>query len=117
MDAVHHAIAAVVAVLAVAIGMLAGIGAVRGRLALTWIDRAILVLELVVLLGIATGLLRFLATGGPSDGLHALYAIVAVGALPIARLWRGLGPPPSGVYLLIGALVVLGVTVRLVQTG
>ncbi|HEX5240947.1 MAG TPA: hypothetical protein VFW20_08120 [Candidatus Limnocylindrales bacterium] len=117
MEAVHHAIAAVVAGLALVVAALAAFGLWRGRLALAWIDRAILGLELVILLGIATGLARFLQTGGPADGLHPLYAIVALGALPVARFWRGIGPPPSAVWLLIAGLVVAGVTVRLVQTG
>ena len=117
METVHHVIAAIVAGLAILVGLLAASGLRGRRLPLRWLDLAILAIEVVVLVGVVTGLLRFLATGGPDDGLHVLYAVVALGALPIARFWRGIGPPPSPVHLVIAAVVVLGATVRLVQTG
>ena len=118
LSAVHAAAAPVVAVLAIALGVVAVIAA-RGRDAhRNAIDRLILVVLVVALAAGATGAV-LLATGHrPSDPLHLLYAAVAVAALPIARFAGGSVRWTSRSWVLAGAAIVLiGVVLRLVATG
>ncbi len=72
----------------------------------------------LVIVGAASGLL-LLATGSrPADGLHLLYAFIAIALIPLARsfLGRTSGRRASG--LLLVAFVVLGAVVyRLFTTG
>jgi len=114
---VHLALAVLAAALAVGVAALAIVGRLRGSIPRFAIDRAVLATELVIALAIVSGLLDVSSTGGPHDGLHLLYAIVAIVALPIGRTWRGLARGPRAVPLTIAAVVLLGVLVRLAQTG
>jgi hypothetical protein len=65
------------------------------------------------------GGLGLLAGGGrPKEILHFVYAIVALGAVPVAdSMARRSGPRRRGIASLIGALVALAVIARLFQTG
>lgn len=113
----HLALAIIAAGLALVVGGLAVAASVRGAMARFAMDRAILATEAVVAVAIVTGLVQLGATSGPRDGLHLLYAAVALLALPVARAWRGGRRGPQPLPLAIGALVLLGVLVRLAQTG
>jgi hypothetical protein len=72
----------------------------------------------LVIVGAASGLLLLAAGSRPGDGLHLLYALIAIALIPLARsfLGRMRGRGPSA--LLLGAFVVLGAVVyRLFTTG
>lgn len=71
---------------------------------------------MVVAIGIGLG--NLFGVGGPRDPLHLLYAVAAAVALPLAASFaRGGSPRERGVATLLGAVVVVGVIVRLFQTG
>ena len=78
--------------------------------------QAAVVSTLVV--GAASGLV-VLATGArPADGLHLLYAIVAIGLIPLARSFFGRANGRATVALTFAAFVVLGgLMYRLFTTG
>ena len=72
----------------------------------------------LVVVGAASGLLMVAAGSRPADGLHFLYALIAIAIIPLARSFlgrmRGRGPTT----LLLAAFVVLGAVVyRLFTTG
>lgn len=66
----------------------------------------------------ASGLI-LLATGArPVDGLHLLYAVVAISLIPLARSFLGRASDRAARALLLAAFVVLGgVVYRLFTTG
>lgn len=72
----------------------------------------------VLVVGAASGLV-LLATGErPADGLHLLYATVAIALIPLARSFLGRTRARAGAALLLAAFVVLGgVAYRLFTTG
>lgn len=74
---------------------------------------------LIALVVTVAGGLGLLAGGGrPREILHFVYAIVALGAVPVAdSMARRAGPRQRGIASLIGALVALVVVARLFQTG
>ena len=75
---------------------------------------------LLLVLGVATaGGLGMLAGGGsPRAQLHFVYAMVVLGALPIAAAFSREGSPRvRGVASLVGALLGLVVVARLFSTG
>ncbi|NJD26837.1 MAG: hypothetical protein FIA92_00885 [Chloroflexi bacterium] len=100
------------------------------------IDWLIVLVPLLVAAAAAFGLLLFVATAGPRDGLHAVYGAVALVGLPLARI-LGAGPPldidddagrapaPAAgeltgrlvTWLVLGAIVTLGALLRLAGTG
>ncbi len=72
----------------------------------------------LVIVGAASGLMLLVAGSRPADGLHILYALIAIALIPLARSFlgrmRGRGPST----LLLVAFVVLGAVVyRLFTTG
>lgn len=79
-----------------------------------------LAVEAVILVTALVGPL-LLATGHqPADPLHLLYAVSAVGALPVAlaiAMSRGATRSRRDRWLALGALLLVGVSVRLRQTG
>lgn len=84
------------------------------------VDGLALVVEAFILV---TGLIGplLLATGHqPADPLHLLYAAVALGALPVTlgvAMSRGATGPRRDRWLALGALILTGVSIRLLQTG
>ena len=70
-----------------------------------------------VIAAVSGGLL--LLTGArPSEGLHLLYALVALAVIPLARSFLGRKTARAAAALLLVAFVVLGaVTYRLFITG
>lgn len=79
-----------------------------------------LAVEAVILVTALVGPL-LLATGHqPADPLHLLYAVSAVGALPVAlaiAMSRGATRSRRDRWLALGALLLVGVSVQLRQTG
>ncbi len=66
----------------------------------------------------ASGLLLLAAGARPTDGLHLLYAAVAIALIPLARSFFGRAGGRGATVLLLVAFVVLGAVVyRLFATG
>ena len=72
----------------------------------------------LLVVGSASGLV-LLATGArPAEGLHLLYAIVAIALIPLARSFLGRANGRGPAALMLAAFVVLGgVAYRLFSTG
>lgn len=72
----------------------------------------------VLFVGSVSGAI-LLATGlGPTDGLHLLYAAVALAMVPLARSFTGRSGQRATAALLLSAFVVLGALLyRLIATG
>lgn len=78
--------------------------------------QAAVVAALVV--GAASGLLQLVAGASPADGLHLLYAAIAIGLIPLARSFMGRASGRGPAAFLLVAFVVLGALVyRLFTTG
>ena len=72
----------------------------------------------VFLIAAVSGVPLLLTGARPSEGLHFLYAVVALAVIPLARSFLGRTSARSAAALLLVALVVLGaVTYRLFTTG
>lgn len=72
----------------------------------------------LVIVAAASGLV-LLATGSrPADGLHLLYALIAIGLIPLARSFLGRASGRRAAALLLVAFILLGAVVfRLFTTG
>lgn len=67
---------------------------------------------------IAGGLGLLAGSGRPREVLHFIYALVALGMLPVVdMLVRRAGPRGRAIATFAGAAIGLGVIVRLFQTG
>jgi hypothetical protein len=140
---VHEALTAIAALSAVGVLVLASARLIVGRpdrpvglplrAVIEWLVVAV---PLLVALAGVVGLILLAGTGGPRDGLHAVYAVVAIVTLPLARV-LGAGPPTDMVgepslagdspsdeltrrlaaWLAVGALATLGALLRLTGTG
>jgi hypothetical protein len=100
------------------VGIEAAIRAWRGVAPAPLVAQLNRVLILVLVVTSAGGLGILLAGGGPHEPLHFLYAILAIGALPVAdSLARKASPRRRAVITLIAAIVLLVLIVRLTQTG
>jgi hypothetical protein len=76
------------------------------------------IMILVLVVTSAGGLGILLAGGGPHEALHFLYAILAIGTLPIADSFaRKSSPRRRAVITLIAAIVLFALLARLFQTG
>jgi hypothetical protein len=84
----------------------------------TWQDRLRTAFVLVIVITAAGGLGLYLGGARPRDGLHFVYAVVALLVLP-AGDWVAArrGPRTAAVAALVTALVALVVIWRLFQTG
>jgi hypothetical protein len=84
------------------------------------VDGLALVVEVGIIIAAGVGPL-LLATGHrPADPLHLVYAAVAVLSMPAAlavAMSRGSTGAARDRWLMVGALVLVGVSVRLLQTG
>jgi hypothetical protein len=99
---------------ALGVGAIALLGWLRPPMSKRWLDRGVLAGSGVALLAAAIGAIAVLTGHWPADSLHLLYAGIAVLALPVARAW---GDEPRPGPMLLGGLVLLGIAVRLFQTG
>jgi hypothetical protein len=76
------------------------------------------VLTLVLVVAAAGGLGLLAGGARPRELLHFVYAVIAIGAVPVAdSLTRQADPRPRAIATLIGALVSLVVILRLFGTG
>ena len=113
---VHRLIAIVAGVAAAATVVAVVVRAWLGRPGRLAVDRLILTALVVIAANVVVGLV-LLGTGSrPADPLHFLYAVVALLALPVVRFWGAL-ERRRALALGIGALVLVGLVVRLFQTG
>lgn len=118
LDTIHRVIAD-----AAFIGIAVGIGwsalvAVSGRTGGPAFERFQAALVSLLIVVAASGLLM-LATGArPADGLHLLYAVIAIALIPLARSFTGRTTGRATAALLVAAFVVLGaIGYRLLATG
>ncbi len=84
-----------------------------GRLA---VDRAVLGAIVVVLVAIGSGVVLLALGSRPADGLHLLYAAVALLVLPAVRFPAAFARR-RGLAIGVGGLVLVALVVRLAQTG
>lgn len=125
MTDIHRVLGLAVIGLAVALLATASTGAMLGgrlapRLRGWMVDGLALATEAMVLAALVLGLPVLVAGPGPADPLHFLYAALALAALPVAlgvALARGLLGAARDRWLALGAIVLVGVAVRLLQTG
>ena len=118
MDGIHRLLAfGIVAITVVGIGWSA-ILLVTRRAGGPAFERLQAAVVSVLVVSAASGLV-LLATGArPADGLHLLYAIVAIALIPLARSFVGRASSRAAGALLLAAFIVLGgVVYRLFTTG
>ncbi|MFN2488324.1 MAG: hypothetical protein ABR529_00985 [Actinomycetota bacterium] len=84
----------------------------------SWFERARGLVTIVVGVQILLGALTYGEGARPSDSLHLLYGVAALGALPLANTFASEAPPRarSGA-LAAGALVTLALAWRLFATA
>lgn len=118
MEAIHRLLAyAAVAATVIAISWSLLLAAI-GRAAGPGFERYQAVVMSVFVVGAASGGLLLVAGFRPSEGLHLLYAVIALAVIPLARSVLGRATPRRAAVLLLVAFVVLGaVTYRLFTTG
>lgn len=117
-DAIHRLIAYVaIPLVAVGIGW-SVVLALAGRAGGAAFERFQAAVVALLIVGIASGAI-LLATGArPADGLHLLYAGIALAVVPLARSFTGRPSVRRTAALLLAAFVVLGaVLYRLFTTG
>gem|GEM_PF-6819709 len=96
----------------------AAVRAWRGVAPAQWVGQLRRGMILVLVVTSAGGLGILLAGGGPHEPLHFLYAILAIGSLPVAdSLARKSSPRRRAVITLIAAIVLFVLLARLFQTG
>ena len=72
----------------------------------------------LIIVGAASGLLLLISGARPAEGLHLLYAVIAIALIPLARSFLGRMIGRGASVLLLVAFVVLGAIVyRLFTTG
>lgn len=118
MDALHLVLAyGAVAGAAIGIGWSA-ILVITRRAGGPAFDRFQAAVVAALIIGAASGLLRLASGASPVDGLHLLYAAIAIGLIPLARSFMGRAGGRGPAALLLVAFVVLGALVfRLFTTG
>ncbi len=115
----HLALFALTVLAAAVLLVVAVAGLVSGRYSRLWVDRLILVGLGGVALTTVVGPALILSGEQPSDGLHFLYAAVALLALPVGRAVSGSMKTARrrGAAVVVAAVVLLGVLLRLYMTG
>lgn len=118
VDAIHRLLA-YVAVVFIAVGIAWSVlVAVTGRTAGPGFERFQAAVVSVLFVGSASGALLFTSGARPADGLHLLYAAIALAVVPLARSFTGRLSGRGTAALLLAAFVVLGaVLYRLLTTG
>ena len=118
MDAIHRLLAyAAVAGTGLGLGwsiLLALTGRAEGP-AFEWFQAAVVG---VFVVGAASGVILIASGDRPGEGLHLLYAVIAIGVVPLARsfLGRAHGRRPA-VLLLVAFAALVAVLYRLFTTG
>lgn len=118
MDAIHQLLAYASAAAAIAGLVWAGILVATGRAGDARFTQAQAAVVSVFLVTAVSGALLLLAGSRPADGLHLLYALVALAIIPLARSSLGRRHDRGAAVLLLVAFIVLGaLTYRLFTTG
>lgn len=118
MEAIHRLLAYVAAA-ATAVGVAWSLVlAFRRQSVASSFERFQAAVVSLYVVGAASGLLVLLSGARPADGLHVLYAVIALAIIPLARSFFGRASSRGAALLLLVAFVVLGaVTYRLFTTG
>ena len=99
-------------------GIEAGWRSWRGTAPAGWVERLELALVLILIIASAGGLGLLVAGSGPHEPLHFLYAVLAIGCMPVAQsLLRNASPRRRALVTAVAALVALVLIGRLFQTG
>jgi heme A synthase len=117
VESAHRLLGWLVGGAALIAALLALAGWARPPLRRQWLDRAILATIVLVAIDVLVGLALLVTGARPVDPLHFLYAVLALAALPVARFWGGRRRGPRAGLILLGAVVLVGLIVRLYQTG
>jgi len=100
------------------VGFEAGWRSWRGTAPAGWVERLDLAVVLILIIASAGGLGLLVAGSGPREPLHFLYAVLAVGCIPVAdSLLRNASPRRRALVTAVAALVALVLIGRLFQTG
>jgi hypothetical protein len=100
------------------VGIEAGWRSWRGTAPAIWGERLGLALILILVITSAGGLGLLVAGSGPREPLHFLYAVLAIGCMPVAdSLLRKASPRRRALITAVAALVALVLIGRLFQTG
>jgi hypothetical protein len=114
----HTALAALALAVVAVLGIEAALRAWRGTARPDWVERLEQLVLLLLVIVSAGGLGLLLGGPGPHEQLHLVYAVLAMGSLPIAdSLTRNAQPRRRAVVTAVTALVVLILIGRLFQTG
>lgn len=71
-----------------------------------------------LIVGAASGLFLFAIGARPAEGIHLLYAVVAIAVVPLTRSFIGRAKGRAGAALLLAAFIALGgIEYRLFTTG
>lgn len=118
LDGIHRLLAyAIVAVTVAGIGW-SVLLVVAGRVGGPAFERFQAAVVSLLVVSAASGLVLLAIGARPADGLHLLYAIVAIALIPLARSFLGRATGRRAAVLLLAAFVVLGGLVyRLFTTG
>ncbi|MEO8462068.1 MAG: hypothetical protein ABI555_02560, partial [Chloroflexota bacterium] len=118
LDSIHHFIAiATVVVVAGGVGWSILLAASRrpGGPRFEQFQAAVVSL---VFVGAASGMVLLLSGARPTEGLHLLYAVIAITLIPLARSFLGRAGGRAAASLLLAAFIALGaVLFRLFSTG
>lgn len=114
----HVALAYLGIGLAIAVAVDAGWRAWRNRRAGALSERLDALLLIATGVAAAGGLGIYVGGGRPAEGLHFIYAVLVLGAVPIAKSIGGKGSTRRiATARLIGAVVAVVLIARLFQTG
>ncbi len=118
MDGIHRLLAyAVVAMTVTGIGW-SVLLVIAGRAGGPVFDRLQAAVVSVLVIGAASGLVLLAIGARPAEGLHLVYAVVAIALIPLARSFLGRANDRVAAMLMLVAFVVLGgVAYRLFTTG
>jgi hypothetical protein len=100
------------------VGIEAGWRSWRGTPRAGWVERLDQALILILIITSAGGLGLLVAGSGPKEPLHFVYAVLAIGCMPVAdTLLRKASPRRRALVTAVAALVALVLIGRLFQTG
>jgi hypothetical protein len=108
-----------------ALTLTAAWAAVGRRISRSIVDAEVVMVLVAVGVGAVSGLVLPTQGPGPTDPLHALYAVAVLVAVPVARIVGARRDPSRGIdtgrglgrWLAAGGLVTAGLLFRLAQTG
>jgi hypothetical protein len=83
-----------------------------------WLEIATRVVNALLGVQVLVGVLLYLTGSRPAESLHLLYAVAAVGALPLGNAFSSEAPPKARAGVLAASgLLTLGLLFRLISTG